>query len=273
MVYYKQLLGFILLAASYGCGQHLYLPKASTTSVTGEQFYEQAKQMQWKQRDSFAVAQMLAGNIPEFLLKLVPIHISIVDSITGKWHRATFYAMPDYLSIGTNHDWARVPLTPMAAQQVADSLNCFLPTRKMVNDIYHAAKVKLAPVPMYSHRDSTITMWQHHLIIEGQRKGQHGLIAGIKKDIVISDQLTRSSKTNRVAIYGWHQLNGKPIQPLYTGHVDWYVDYSHGIRFIYRKIKVNGQWMDYTEVMNNPVFKKLLTDESFGDVFRYEIKY
>ncbi|WP_235597701.1 hypothetical protein, partial [Salmonella enterica] len=140
---------------------------------------------------------------------------------TGKVNRATYYVMPDYLSVGSNTNWARIPLTPIAAQLIADSLHCFLPTRKMVNDIYANAVVKLAPVPMYIHRDSTVMMWQHHLIIEGQRKLQKGLIAGIKKDVVISDQLTRSSKTNRVAIYGWHMLNGNPIQPLYTGHVNW----------------------------------------------------
>jgi len=139
----------------------------------------------------------------------------------------------------------------------------------MVNDIYANALVKLAPVPMYIHRDSTITMWQHHLIIEGQRKQQKGLIAGIKKDVVISDLLTRSTKTNRVAIYGWHQLDGKPIQPLYTGHVNWYADYSHGIRLIHRKMKVNGKWMDYAKVMEHPILKRLLTDELVGDVIRY----
>ncbi|MBK8139832.1 MAG: hypothetical protein IPK57_01615 [Chitinophagaceae bacterium] len=51
----------------------------------------------------------------------------------------------------------------------------------MADDIYKAAKVKLEPVPMYAFRDSTPTMWHHHLVIEGQRKGREGLIAGIKK--------------------------------------------------------------------------------------------
>ena len=56
----------------------------------------------------------------------------------------------------------------------------------MVNDIYRQATVKLEPVPMYAFRDSTITMWHHHMIVEGQRRGRKGLIAGIKKDVVIS---------------------------------------------------------------------------------------
>ena len=157
----------------------------------------------------------------------------------------------------------------MTAQRIADSLHCFLPTRKMVNDIYLQAKVVLEPVPLFAFRDSALVFWHHHLIIEGQRKGRAGLIAGIKKDVVISDKLTRSEKTDRVAIYGWHKLNGRPIQPLYTGHVNWYVDYSHGVRLVYRRIRVGKQWMDYTEVMKHPVYRKLLCDELHCDVTRY----
>lgn len=266
-----RLILWLFIIVCIGCGQKLYLPNDQSyiSQKTGEQFYLEAMRMQWKQRDSFAVKEIIAGNIPKFLLKLVPVEVSALDSTTGKVNRATYYVMPDYLSVGDNNNWARVPLTPLAAQLIADSLHCFLPTRKMVNDIYVNALVKLAPVPMYIHRDSTITMWQHHLIIEGQRKQQKGLIAGIKKDVVISDLLTRSTKTNRVAIYGWHQLDGKPIQPLYTGHVNWYADYSHGIRLIHRKMKVNGKWMDYAKVMEHPILKRLLTDELVGDVIRY----
>jgi hypothetical protein len=112
-------------------------------------------------------------------------------------------------------------------------------------------------------------MWQHHLIIEGQRKGRKGLIAGIQKDVVISGKISRDTRPQRVAIYGWHKLDGKPIQPLYTGHIYWWVDYSQGIRLVYRKIKVNGKWMDYTEVLKDPVLQKLLCDEEFCDFYRY----
>ncbi len=157
---------------------------------------------------------------------------------------------------------------PMAAQQIADSLNCFLPTKKMVDIIYEQAKVKLAPIPMFAYRDSSVIMWQHHLMIEGQRQGRKGLIAGIKKDVVISPSMLKDSKQDRVAIYGWHLLNGTPIQPLYSGHVNWYADYSHGARLVYRKIKINGREMDYTSVMTHPIYYKLLSDEDMG-LFRY----
>jgi hypothetical protein len=223
----------------------------------------------WKQRDSFAVQQILSGNFPSFLKKLVPVTTSIYDSLSHKKITAVFYVMPDYLAVGNEKDWARIPLTPMAAQQIADSFGCFLPTRRLVNEIYTAAAVKLEPVPMFAFRDSTPTMYQHHLIIEGQRQGRKGLVAGIKKDIVISGKTARDIKPDRVAIYGWHKRDGKPIQPLYTGHVNWYVDYSHGIRLIYRKIKVDGYWMDYTDVMNNKSLQRLLCDEQYCDFYRY----
>ncbi len=112
-------------------------------------------------------------------------------------------------------------------------------------------------------------MYHHHLIIEGQRKGRKGLIAGIKKDIVITGKLLHDPKPNRVAIYGWHKLDGNPIQPLYTGHVNWYVDYSHGIRLVYRKIKIAGNWMDFTDVLRHSVYRKLLCDEEYCDFYKY----
>jgi hypothetical protein len=216
-----------------------------------------------------AISEITQGNIPDFLKKFKPIHISITDSITRKQIRATYFVSPDYLSVGTNEDWARINITPMAAQNIADRLQCFLPTRKMVDDIFKEAKIKLEPQPMYAFRDSSPTMYHHHLIIEGQRKGRKGLISGIKKDVVISSGITKDSRPNRVAIYGWHKPDGKPIQPLYTGHVDWYVDYSHGIRLVYNKLKVNGKWMFYKDVLQHPVLKKLLCDEDDCSFYKY----
>ena len=230
-------------------------------SLAGSDFYKQAGAMSWKERDSFAIQQFKIGNVPAFWLLLHPVHTEYKDTASGKTHKAVYYVTPDYFSIGTNGDWARVPLTPMAARQIADSLQCFLPSRKMVNDIYKAATVKLEPVPMFAFRDSTPTMWHHHLIIEGQRRSRPGLIAGIKKDVVNTSKLDQYPKRDKVAIYGWHKSDGKPIQPLYTGHVNWYVDYSHGIRLVSRRIRVDNKWMDYSVILKDPVLKHLLCDE------------
>ncbi len=243
-------------------------PERNST-LQGSKFYQQAAAMKWKERDSLAATEVLNGNMPSFLKRFVPVTVERVDSISGNRLRLVYYVSPDYLSIGTDDDWARIHITPYTAQKIADSLGCFLPTRKMVDDIYRAATVKLEPVPMYAYRDSTPTMWHHHLIVEGQRKGRKGLIAGIQKDVVISGKVSRDSRPDRVAIYGWHKTDGQPIQPLYTGHIYWWVDYSQGIRLIYRKIKVGKDWIDYTDVFKDPKLNKLLCDEEFCDFFRY----
>jgi len=240
-----------------------------TSSLTGSDFYHLAFAMKWKERDSLALKEVLAGNVPSFLKKFVPVNVSVLDSATGKTIKATYYVSPDYLSTGIDDDWARINITPNAAQRIADSFHCFLPTKKMVDDIYLAAKIKLEPVPMYAFRDSTPTMWHHHLIVEGQRKGRKGLIAGIQKDVVISGKISRDARPDRVAIYGWHKPDGEPIQPLYTGHINWWVDYSQCIRLVYRKVKVSGKWMDYIDVLKDPVLQRLLCDEEFCDFYRY----
>jgi hypothetical protein len=268
-----RLLPLIVVICLAGCrpGLKMQWPE-NRDGLTGSAFYEQAAAMNWTSRDSLVLQEALAGNLPPFLRRFVPVHVSVKDSNTGKLINAVFFVAPDYLSIGSSDDWARVCITPYTAQRIADSLHCFLPTRKMVDDIYRAADLKLTPVPLFAFRDSTPTMWQHHLIIEGQRKERQGLIAGIKKDVVISGKINRDKKTDRVAIYGWHRPGGVPIQPLYTGHIYWWVDYSQGIRLVYRKVKVEGVWMDYPDIFKDPRLRGLLCDEPDCDFLRYPLR-
>src|SRR6185437_3643236 len=247
----------------------LALPARVATVETGSEFYKSVFTVDRTQREDMAKNEILQGNVPSFLRKFVKIKTSITTA-EGKKITAIYFVLPDYLSVGSGKDFARIPLTPMTAQSIADSLHCFLPTTKMVNDIYKAAKVKLEPVPMYAFRDSAVTMYQHNLIIERQRKLRKGLIAGIKKDVVITEKLSRDLKPDRVAIYGWQKPDGKPIQPLYTGHVNWYVDYSHGTRLVYRMIYVNKKPMDYIDVLKDKNLRRLLCDEESCDCYRYD---
>jgi hypothetical protein len=260
---------FLIFIAACNSPKYLSLPVRADNSETGSKFYESIFAVNRIVREKIAANEILKGNIPSFLRKFVKITTSIITP-DGKKVNAVYFVLPDYLSIGSDIDFARIPLTPMTAQYIADSLHCFLPTRKIVNDIYKAAKIKLAPVPMYAFRDSAVTMYQHNLIIEGQRRLRKGLISGIKKDVVITGKILKDLKPNRVAIYGWHKPDGNPIQPLYTGHVNWYVDYSHGIRLIYRTIYVNKKPMDYIDVLKNKTFGELLCDEDDCNFFKYD---
>ncbi len=169
----------IVLAGCTGF-RRLSTPSPNGTILKGSEFYKLVATSRWKERDSLAMRQILNGNLPSFLKRFTPITVSGITA-SGKKVKLRYFVLPDYLSLGSDDDWARVPLTTMAAQQIADSFHCFLPTRKMVNDIYKQVQVKLEPVPMFAFRDSAPTFFQHHLIIEGQRKQQKGLIAALKK--------------------------------------------------------------------------------------------
>jgi hypothetical protein len=266
----KSVFRLFLLSLLFSCNptRHLDLPDRKSDAVSGTAFYKSVFAVSRTEREASAKKEILEGNVPAFLRKMVMIHTSITTP-EGKKITARYFVLPDYLSIGSDGDFARIPLTPMTAQAIADSLHCFLPTSKMVDDIYKAARVKLEPVPMYAFRDSAVTMYQHNLIIEGQRKLRRGLIAGIKKDVVITEKMARDPKPHRVAIYGWQKTDGRPIQPLYTGHVDWYVDYSHGTRLVYRTIYVNRKPMDYIDVLKDTTLRRLLCNEVFCDCYRY----
>ena len=212
------------------------------------------------EREATLARALEAGNLPEFLRNWQAVTVSFTDA-NAKTHTAVFEVLPDYLAVGNDNDFVRVPLTPMTAQRVAWAFGCVLPTRKMVNDIYAAATVKLAPLPLTEAREAVPTFVQHNALIERQRAGKKLglLVAGIKKDVVITNRL--SEKPHRVAIYGWHKLDGLPIQPLTIVHRNTYVDYSHGIRLIKRDMTVDGKKRDVRDVLRDPIICGLLSDE------------
>ena len=62
-------------------------------------------------------------------------------------------------------------------------------------------------------------------------------------------------------IYGWHRLDGHPIQPLTNVHIDTYVDYSHGVRLVNSEIIVDGVPMEMAEVLRDSMLYRLISDE------------
>jgi hypothetical protein len=94
------------------------------------------------------------------------------------------------------------------------------------------------------------------------------LVAGHKKDVVISSKIYTNFATRvrkPVVIYGWHYPSGRPIQPLYNGHRESYVDYSHGIRLVSDKALVNGQAVSVSNLLTNPATAALLSDEGVAE--------
>ena len=96
------------------------------------------------------------------------------------------------------------------------------------------------------------------------------LTAGHKKDIVLTNKLAPNNPARRVAIYGWFNNDGSPIQGLNPAdHDDLYEDYSHGVRMIANDVIINGNPMRIQDVFKDQILNKLVSDEGILAFTRY----
>jgi hypothetical protein len=231
------------------------IPPRPKDAPGGKAFFARIDKLARQDREEAIAAELLRGNLPDFLRTFVSVTVKEGN------RTATIEVMPDYLAVGSDADWVRVPMNPYTAQRVADAFGCQLPTRKIADAAAKAAVVKLVPLPLSIDREAPATFAKHHALIEAQHAGEPlgNLVSGVKKDVVVTNRL--AERPNRVAIYGWPDPDGTPIQPLTTVHVDWYVDYSHGIRLLKRTVLVDGKPRDARHVLHAADTAGLLSDE------------
>lgn len=245
------------------------IPRRAPDALTGSAFIAAVAALPREQREAAILRELRAGNIPDFLrvLRTVTVSGQGADSVT---HTISFQVPPEYLAIGSDADFVRMPMNPYTAQAFCDAFGFVLPTAKLVDAIWAAAELHLDPRPLAVERESPETFLFHHRLIEQQLAGRPpgGFVAGIKKDVVITNRLRE--RPGRVAIYGWHYPNGQPIQPVYAGHADWYVDYSHGIRPVRRSMKVDGVMRPFEKIMADPRLRDLLSGEGELSILRYD---
>jgi hypothetical protein len=231
------------------------IPPRPADAIGGGAFLARLAKLSPAEREEAIAAELCNGNMPDFLRRFVPV------TITENGHTAVIEVTPDYLAVGSDADFVRLPMTPQTAARIADRFGCSLPTRKMVDVVYRSAIVKLEPRPLTEAREAPETFLRHHDLIEAQRAGRKlgDLVAGIKKDVVVTNRL--AERPNRVAIYGWHKPDGSPIQPLTIVHHDRYVDYSHGVRLVRRAVTLDGKPRDVRQVLYAEPWHPLLSDE------------
>jgi hypothetical protein len=239
------------------------LPPRSNSAIGGREFVDRIKNASIQEREAAILREILSGNFPAFLrrFKTIPIRGAIEVNDQRREVSTTIAVMPDYLAVGSDVDFVRMPMTPQTAQRIADEFGCILPTRKIVDAIDAHAELHLEPRPLTREREAVATILEHHEIIERQRAGNplEMLLVGIKKDIVLSPRIFE--RPDRLAIYGWRQLEGRPIQPLTIVHSDRYVDYSHGVRLVRNSIEVHGKQFKVDELLADPKRCALVSDE------------
>ena len=275
----KKLFTFILFVISINSGfsQILPLPSRLTTAQNGTQIISTLTPLSLTAREDTIFWQIINGNVPDFLRNLVEITSTV--NISGTNHTINYFVIPDYMAIGCDSDYFLCPMTPLLAQRIADYIGFSLPTRKMVDDIWQTATVKMAPqsispspqmttVPVFATHDSMV--WNQRLtFLTAHPLGE--LISGDKKDVIISNHIYGNPAPCRVVIYGWHYQNGTPIQPLYYGHEETYADYSHGIRLVQNEIYVDGCLNTVQNILQSAILCILLSDEGVISNPRYPI--
>lgn len=263
------LLLFFSICAIDCYSQQLKLKKRAADALSGSEFSKSIRDssLNLEKREEIIFNEIQSGNIPRFYRKLSVIRDTAV--IMGQVQSIRYYALPDFLAIGSDSDYFYCPMRPQLAQKVADLLNCSLPTRKISDRIYHTAKVKMMPQPIPPSKAMvTVPVFERHTRMVQQQREQSirqyplgSLVAGNKKDVVISNMIFNSKNQLRVVIYGWHKPDGKAIQPLHNGHTTDHVDYSHGIRLIQNKLWINGKKSTLRAVLASLTLHPLLSDE------------
>ena len=244
-----------------------------TATLAGSDFMRRADTTAFWTLEDIIVETVTAGQVPDALrhFRKITFTTPVVDSveILRKKHKVEMWVLPDYVAIGTNDDFVRMPMGPLAAQRIADALDCTLPTTFLVDRIAEASEghVDIFPFRPLGNRNSQPIVFQDsNNAINAQFKaygyefGQ--FISGLKKDIVLTYKIMTLTEYERnVAIYGWHHPDGRAQQPLFVRHGNFYVDYSHGVRLIYNKVKIDGVEYNIREVLQSPELYRLLSDE------------
>ncbi len=272
---------FLLLIYSFnGVSQILPLPPRPANAPSGSAFIQMIWSLTREEREEVIYSQVISGNVPDFMRQLVPVNTIV--NINGTIHTATYFTVCDYFAVGSDNDYFLTPMTPLLAQRIANTLNCTLPTKRMVDTIYKNAPCKLRPQPIPpTPQMITVPVFaQHNDSVKSIRLpviNQYPLgtlVGGDKKDVIISNKIYYNLNPNvpkPVVIYGWHQLNGTPIQPVYNGHEETYADYSHGIRFIKDTMIVDGIPKKISTVLADSNLCSIISDEGVILTPRYNL--
>jgi hypothetical protein len=240
------------------------IPSRAAGAATGRDFAGSVAGSSGPEREQAIETELLAGNLPSFLRRLKPVELEA----TPPGHapvRVTLCVTPDYLAVGSDRDFLHLPMALPTAIDVGRAFGFLLPTRRMVDEIYREAAVRLEPEPLPASDQMRSTAYYvtHERLLRRQRAslgaGLDELISGHKKDLVLTERLR--THPERVAIYGWHKSDGNPIQPLSTVHGARYADYSHGVRLVSLVAYVDGRPRSLVDLLEDPVLGPALTGE------------
>lgn len=240
--------GVVLLAVALlaACGDAaevptLDLPARPADAPGGTAIARELRGLGLEEREERIYAEVARGNIPSWLRPLR--RVEVTRDVDGRAREVAFWATSDYLSIGSDDDYFYVPLSPRTARRIADLAGASLPAPWMVDAIWTAARSRLVPIRIRPGEE----MWgmryfeRHSRLIRAQAKQHRArpgrLMAGHKLDVVVPPSGVDPTATSPgggadAALYGWHQADGTPLQPLHVVDAESRPHFSVGVRLV-----------------------------------------
>ena len=232
------------------------IPPRAPDALDGTAFIRYVAAMEPEEREAAIVKEVLSGNMPAFLRHLVPVEVTgAFDEHDRPPLSATLCVIPDYLAIGSDEDFVRMPMNLRSSTRIAREFGFVLPTDRIVDAVHRQADYQFRPQPLRPGPRMVLPDYfrthDRRIREQGLRDGVASgiLVAGHKKDVVLSNRLNR--RGGRIAIYGWHYRDGTPIQPLSTAHHAGYADYSHGIRLVSQFLTIDGERYSIYDVLRD----------------------
>lgn len=186
----------------------------------------------------------------------------------------------DVFAIGEQGDVLRLPLSPERAQEIANHQGWMLETPLISYLAWRASDLKLTRQAMVPNKGADLAqIAEHSRAIDNQIAGRSGSVAGHKKSVVVGNLY----QPGKVLIFGWYKPEPdvfddktaltnperQPRQPYSNVHGNFYLDYSHGIRFVGGTMTVNGQELLTADVMQHPQLCALVSHEGPVRSVRY----
>jgi hypothetical protein len=262
----------------------LDLPPAPAAAPGGREIVRAIETLDVAAREERIHDEVARGNVPAWLRDLQPVDVT--GEVDGRERHVTFWAAPDYLAVGSDDDFFFIPLSPAMAVRIADRLGASLPTAGMVDAVWAAARRRLVPIRIQPDEDiGSVRYFERHnnLVLAQRRRIRPGtFVAGHKLDVV---RVVESGAgpgaasgagpgaasgaepgaasgaepgDQAVALYGWHQSNGTPIQPFFPVPLDTRPHFSMGVRLVHRRVLVDGVERDLEDVLADPGLARLL---------------
>jgi hypothetical protein len=259
--------------------------KAFMESIMGE-----GAPSDWVRREDAMVAELVSGNLPDFLRRWVSITVSKNDESPV----VTVQVLPDYLCVGKDDDYRHLPLDQQSAQKVADAFGAVIPTARICHAVWRrtpwSATIGAIERDYWNQgpsrkakrgraQTSSAAYDEHSVAIQDQMRSM-GITAGRtvvghKKDVVISKAQDRS----RIAFHGFYKKENpyEPCADPATGgfkpgcnrelpslaHPQGgrFSDYSQGVRLLHPYMQIDGVRYLVADVLKDAKLAKHISAE------------